>query len=82
VANEAHQTACVHRAFLDVFGKVDGLLLDALRSAKAWQGTGMPPAQALLLWLNGTVPSVAALVLARARHYAQTAPGGGLSGAG
>ena len=82
VANDAHQTACVHRAFLDVFGKVDGLLLDALRSAKAWQGTGMPPAQALLLWLNGTVPSVAALVLARARHYAQTAPGGGLSGAG
>jgi len=76
VANEAHQTACVHQALLDVFGTVEGLLLDALRSAKAWQGTGMPPAQALLLWLNGTVPHVAALVLARARHYAQIAPGG------
>jgi hypothetical protein len=83
VANEAHQTACVHRACLDVFGTVDGLLVvDALRSAQAWQGTGMPPAQALLLWLHGTVPHVTALVLARARHYAQTAPGGGLSGAG
>jgi hypothetical protein len=83
VANEAHQTACVHRACLDVFGTVDGLLVvDALRSAQAWQGTGMPPAQALLLWLHGTVPNVTALVLARARHYAQTAPGGGLSGAG
>jgi hypothetical protein len=83
VANEAHQTACVHRACLDVFGTVDGLLVvDALRSAKAWQGTGMPPAQALLLWLHGTVPHVAARVLARARYYAQSAPGGGLSGAG
>ena len=82
VANEAHQTVCVYRALLDVFGKVDGLLLDTLRSAKAWQGTGMPPAQALLLWLNGTVPHVAARVLARARHYARTAPAGGLSGAG
>jgi hypothetical protein len=83
VANEAHQTACVHRACLDVFGTVDGLcVVDALRSATAWQGTGMPPAQALLLWLHGMVPNVTALVLARARHYAQTAPGGGLSGAG
>jgi MEDS: MEthanogen/methylotroph, DcmR Sensory domain len=76
VANEAHQTACVHQALLDVFGTVEGLLLDALRSAKAWQGTGMPPAQALLLWLHGTVPHVAARVLARARYYAQIAPGG------
>jgi hypothetical protein len=83
VANEAHQTACVHRACLDVFGTVDGLLVvDALRSAKAWQGTGMPPAQALLLWLHGTVPHVAARVLAQARYYAQSAPGGGLSGVG
>lgn len=82
VANEVHQTACVHQALLDVFGTVEGLLLDALRSAKAWQGTGMPPAQALLLWLHGTVPNVAARVLARARYYAQSAPGGGLSGAG
>src|SRR6267378_6047764 len=64
VANEAHQTVCVYRALLDVLGKVDGLLLDTLRPAKAWQGTGMPPAQAFLLWLNGTVPHVAALVLA------------------
>jgi hypothetical protein len=82
VADEAHQTACVHQALLDVFGTVERLLLEDLRSAKGWQGTGMPPAQALLLWLHGMVPNVAALVLARARHYAQTAPGGGLSGAG
>ncbi len=76
VADDAHQTACVHQALLDVFGTVERLLLEDLRSAKGWQGTGMPPAQALLLWLNGMVPNVAALVLARARHYAQIAPGG------
>ena len=74
VANEAHQTVCVSRALLDVFGQVDAFLLDALRSTTAWQGTGMPPAQALLLWLHGTVPHVAARVLARARHYARTTP--------
>lgn len=82
MANEAHQTVCVHRALLDVLGTVDGLLLDAFRFAKGWQGTGMPPAQALLLWLHDTVPHVAAHVLARARHYAHTGPAGGLSGAG
>jgi len=82
VADEAHQTACVHQALLDVFGTVERLLLEDLRSATAWQGTGMPPAQAFLLWLHGLVPHVAALVLARARHYARTAPAGSLSGAG
>ena len=46
VANEAHQTVCVSRALLDVFGQVDAFLLDALRSTTAWQGTGMPPAHA------------------------------------
>jgi len=76
VANEAHQTACVHQALLDVFGTVERPLLEDLRSATGWQGTGMPPAQALLLWLHGTVPHVAARVLARARYYAQIAPGG------
>jgi MEDS: MEthanogen/methylotroph, DcmR Sensory domain len=76
VADDAHQTACVHQALLDVFGTVERPLLEDLRSATGWQGTGMPPAQALLLWLNGTVPHVAALVLARARHYAQIVPGG------
>jgi hypothetical protein len=74
VANEAHQVDCVLRALLDVVGQVDGLLLDTLRSATGWQGTGMPPAQAFLLWLYGTVPHVAARVLARARHYARTTP--------
>jgi hypothetical protein len=82
VANEAHQTVCVHRALLDVLGTVDGLLLDTFRSTTAWQGTGMPPAQGFLLWLNGLVPHVAALVLAQARHYARTAPAGSLAGAG
>ena len=75
VADDAHQTACVHQALLDVFGTVERPLLEDLRSATGWQGTGMPPAQALLLWLNGTVPHVAALVLARARHYARSPRG-------
>jgi len=82
MANYDRQTACVHRALLDVFGKVEGLLFDALVSCKAWEGTGMPPAQALLLWLKAALPTVAALVLDRAQHYDQTAQGEGLYGAG
>jgi|GEM_PF-458676 len=75
VANDAHQTACVHRALCDVFGTVEGLLLETLESATEWQGTRMPPAQALLLWLQGALPTVGALVLDRARHYAHDAVG-------
>jgi hypothetical protein len=67
----AHRLA-VNRAIAEIVGDIDGALLQSLWS---WKGPrcGLPSSQALLFWLQRTLPEKFPAVLARVRAYqAQT----------
>jgi hypothetical protein len=65
----------VNKAVREVVGPITGQLL---RSLMAWQNnaSGMPSAQAMLLWIKGAKPHLFCEVLERARQYEHGAVAG------
>jgi hypothetical protein len=64
----ANHRAAINGAITDVIGPIEGKLL---RSLTSWKGaaSGMPPSQAMLLWVKETKPQQFHEVLERAKHY-------------
>lgn len=69
--NYEQHRRCVDRAVTQVFAGKENQFLDCLALSNFWACPGMPPAQALLLWLKKSLPHIADQVLTLARQYEQ-----------
>jgi hypothetical protein len=68
VDDYAGHRLAVNRAIAEVVGDIEGPLLQSLWSWKG-PGCGLPSSQALLFWLQATLPEKFPAVLARVRAY-------------
>jgi hypothetical protein len=65
---DVHRNA-VNEAITDVIGPIQGKLLRSLVNYSAKDTSGMPPSQAVLLWVRETMPDSFASVLHKAKLY-------------